>query len=336
MERSRFVSRLLVGTALATALVSGCATHEPPPTEAPSSLKPAKVVDVLPEDAPDIRLPPGTNENPIPLEAPLPVVTGTKAIAQANELSRKEIRSDRFRGAKLVYQVEEGGRYPIRVPRNGRTMVTFLPDEEFFDMLKPVNQVVFQVEDTAAGSDGGMRDSIAIMCHGDALRPGVSATDQVIYITSKREYILDLACQKTGNILVGFENPVSGASSEMTLAERAASLQRRKRPQARSISAGASLENLDCRYTVQGQVLNLRGDQVSVCTDGRQTIITFPTQREAGGTVPMPAVFSDPQPNAVANTNPVTGARSWVVDRPLTEAELQYGEEKISIIRRGT
>jgi hypothetical protein len=326
----RLVSRLL----LTTVLVSGCATHDPSPAEPPSTLKQANVVAVLPEDAPDIRLRTGTNENPIPLEPPIPIVKGTKAIAQANERSKKEIRSDRFRGAKLVYQVEEGGRYPIRVPRNGRTLVTFLPDEEFFDMLRPVNSTVFQVEDTASGTESGMRDSIAIMCHGDALRAGVSATDQVIYITTKREYILDLACQRTGNILVGFDPPFSSAATGMSLAERAAAVKRRRSPQARSISGGAPLENLDCRYTAQGEILNLRGEQISVCTDGRQTIISFPTPREAGGTVPMPAVFSDPPPNALASTNPITGARSWIVDRPLSEAELQYGEETITIVRR--
>ena len=313
---------------MVAALVSGCASVPPEDSPAMSLLKAANQVPVLPEDAPDARLPPGTNVNPIPLEPAIPVLKGAKAIAQANRQAVQEVTSELFRGAKLVFQVVEGGRYPIRVPRDGKTTITFLPDEDFFDMVMPDKPQVFEVTDSATGSSVGLRDAIVVKCHSNAILPGVSATDQIIYISTKREYILDLACQKNGNILVGFENPASGLRSDMGGGNP-------RPPRARTISGGAALENLDCRYGVTGGVLNLRGEQVSVCTDGRQTIVTFPTPREAGGSVPMPVIFADPPPNAVAHTNPVTGARSWVADRPLATFELRYGDEAIQAVRRG-
>ena len=320
---------------MVAALVSACATPGPAASPAvPDGGRPAREVAVLAADAPDVRLPPGTNVNSIPLEPPIPVVKGTKAIQQANRAAMQEVRSDRFRGAKLVFLVEEGGRYPIRVPRDGRTLVRFLPDEEFIDLVPPDNQVIFQVGDSYAGEGESLSDTLVIKCHGDTVRPGVVARDQIIYVTTRREYILDLACQQTGNILVGFEHPVSGERSDMGAGGDAPNPAARRSPRIRTISAGAPLENLDCRYEASGRIMALRGDQLSVCTDGRQTIVTFPTEAQAGGKVPMPALFNDPQPNYVAHANPVTGARSWIADKPLADAELRYGAEAIHIRRR--
>jgi hypothetical protein len=316
-------------------LLSACAgQNQPLPSVPPVQLTPAQQVPYFPEDAPDVILPPGTNRNPVPVEAAPKALRGTAAIIQANRDGRREVTSNGFDGVKYVFELGATETYPVRVPRDGETIIRFLPGESLDTWTKPKNEL-FVVEETAAGSGNSSSNVLSIRCYADKNDDAATRSSSFTAITDKREYPFELTCQSIGNKVIGFRHPVSGMESQGEMASRAVERDARARKFARVKES--LLETLDCAsYRFEGQIMNLPGGAMKACTDGYSTTIIFPLETQVGGAFPMPAVFAAGQQlpfNYIRKDNPVTGQRQWVTDKPITNALMQHGTETITITR---
>lgn len=321
---------------LFTALfLTACAGQEPPPPAAPPvQLTPAREVPHFPEDAPDIILPPGTNRNPIPIERAPKALTGTAAIVQANRDGRREVTSNGFDGVKYVFELGATETYPVRVPRDGETIIRFLPGESLDTWTRPKNEL-FVVEETAAGNGAGASNVLSIRCWSDKNDDAERRRSSFTAITDKREYPFELTCQSVGNKVIGFRHPVSGIQSDGDMARRALERDARARKFARVKES--LVENLDCAsYRFEGQIMNLPGRAMKACTDGYTTTVIFPTESQVGGAFPIPALFAAGQQvpfNYIPKINPTTGQRQWIADKPLIHAVMQHGTETITLTR---
>jgi hypothetical protein len=323
--------------AAAGALLSACAGagQQSAPPASPEPLSPAaREVPYFPEDAPDPVLPPGSNSNPIPLEKAPRTLTGTAAIAQANRDGRREVNSDGFDGVKYIFELGATETYPVRVPRDGETVIRFLPGENLDTWTKPKNDL-FEVKETAAGDGASSSNVLVVRCVADKNDSRERRSGSFSAITDKREYPFELTCQTVGNKIIGFRHPVSGLESGKSPTERALDRDARARKFARVKES--LLENMDCAsYRFDGQIMNLPGKAMKACTDGYTTTIIFPSETAVGGAFPMPSVHPTGQQlpfQYIRKDNPVTGQRQWVVDKPIVSATMQHGTETITITR---
>jgi type IV secretory pathway VirB9-like protein len=305
----------------ACVLLAACAT---PPQHPPSGLTAAKPVDSLPvrDAAIDQPAAPG-NRNPIPDEEARPAVesfrTAIEATAEANRASTRMATADRFHNARLVYDWHDGEAYDVFVPAGDSVELVFDPGEVVLDWGYS-DKVNFHVEDSQRGTPNARtpnakeRDVLVV----SGLESGHKT--RLFVLTSERDYFYNLKTQRVGNWSVYVRPPADAPKPA--------------RPRVPlTIAHGAALENLDCRYRLNGTIktgmVPLKAEDIQVCTDGSQTLIRFPSIQTSGGQTVKPVPFTD----GPVNYAPMPDGAGYLLDTPVQIGELRYGDEAIGIRR---
>lgn len=296
----------IMGTVGAVLALSACASTTTPEIE-------ANRVQAVETEKPLIAAPLLT-ENPVKEEKPKTQKEIMAAIRQALKISTSNQGDCSYEeGARAICPWFNGHIYTMYLKSGEISTIYLSPDEEMVDHFFS-KDAFFTPKAKWAGSVQGMRDVIVVQ----AWMP--HAKTKVTILTNRREYqirlITNVADYNPSMRFVYPEQMIAGLEA----------------PPVREVPLDPvteiPLSRLNTRYSANGKIGELKGEQIQVMDDTKRTYVVFPE----GVTIRPPYfAITDGEGNNVEMTTDPKG--HYIINGVHREAELQVGDQVIKIKR---